>query len=198
MGRRFSFDADYYERFYRNPKTQVASEESVQVLCDFVYAYLQHIGQPCSKVLDLGCGLGHWHAALHQHDRRIRYHGVEYSEYLCEEYGWEQGSVIDYSADERFELVICQGVLQYLSDQDCRAAIENLAELSEGACYLEALTREDWEQNCDQRTTDGEVYLRRGDWYRRQLRRWGFVNCGGGIFLHPDSPAAMFELERLE
>ncbi len=62
---------------------------------------------------------------------------------------------------------------------------------------LEALTIEDWDQNCDRQRSDGKVHLRSGSWYRRRLREH-FVNCGGGLFLAKESPASCFELERLE
>ena len=105
--------------------------------------------------------------------------------------------MVDYRTRHAFDLVICQGVLQYLDDRDARAAIANLASLSRGAVYLEALTTADWEDNCDRRTTDGGVHLRSGSWYRRQLSRY-FRNCGGGLFLATTAQATLFELEHLD
>ena len=63
--------------------------------------------------------------------------------------------------------------------------------------FLEALTAEDWENNCDRSVTDGDVYLRPAAWYREQVTAH-FTNCGGGVFLSPDSPAVLYELEKLE
>ena len=51
---------------------------------------------------------------------------------------------------ERFELVICYDVLQYLEPAQARQAIANLARVCRGALYFGALTREDWRDNCDQ------------------------------------------------
>ena len=42
--------------------------------------------------------------------------------------------------------------------------------------------------------TDGDVYLRPAIWYRRELRP-RFRPAGGGIFLRPESPAVLYELE---
>lgn len=192
-----TFDKAYYDRYYRNPQTRVASEESVSVLADFVCGYLLHIGQPVEHVIDLGCGLGHWRPAIARHFPDADYVGVEFSEYLCEEYGWRHGSVVDFKSRKKADLVVCQGVLQYLPDDACEQAIENLAKLCRGALYLEALTQQDWEANVDQDVTDGAVHLRKGAWYRRRLGQH-FVNCGGGVFLGAASPAALFELERLD
>ena len=197
MSDSFAFDRNYYDRFYRDPKTQVTSEASVLGLADFVCAYLAHIGQPVAHVIDIGCGLGFWQKGIAKHFPAATYVGVEYSEYTCEEFGWTHGSVVDFKSRKKADLVICQGVLQYLPDGPCRKAIRNLAQLTRGALYLEALTVKDWEVNCDQGVTDGAVHLREGAWYRRELANW-FSNCGGGVFLADSSEATLFELELLE
>jgi predicted TPR repeat methyltransferase len=192
-----TFDQDYYDRFYRDPKTRVTSQETTQQLADFVCSYLKHIGQSVRNVLDMGCGLGLWREEVQRHFPNARYTGVEYSEYLCAEYGWKRGSVVDYRTRHPADLVVCQGVLQYLTDAECRAALTNLARLTRGALYVEALTTKDWEQNCDQSVTDRAVHLRSGAWYRRHLAK-NFRNCGGGVFLADSSDASLFELERLD
>ena len=58
---------------------------------------------------------------------------MEYSAYLCERYGWERGSVVDYAASEPFDLVICQAVLSYLNPADLKLALHNLGRLCRGA-----------------------------------------------------------------
>ena len=173
-----AFGKNYYDRYYRDAATQVASQESVHVLADFACSYLTHIGQPVERVIDLGCGLGFWRAAIRKHFPDASYVGVEYSEYLCEAYGWTQGSATDFKTRRKADLLICQGVLQYLPDDACEQAIENFAKLSRGALYLEALTLRDWQENVDQEATDGDVYLRTGEWYQERLAE-DFRNCGG-------------------
>lgn len=189
------FDRRYYARYYEDPRTRVSEQAGVRRLARFVGHYLLHIGQPVRSVLDIGCGLGLWQPALREIFPRLRYTGVEYSEYLCECYGWERGSVVDYRAAKPFDLVICQGVLQYLDDRSARAAITNLGELTGGAVYVEALTRGDWQQNVDRERTDGNVHLRPAAWYRRELARQ-FVPIGGGLHLARSSPATLYELEQ--
>jgi SAM-dependent methyltransferase len=189
-----AFDAAYYARFYGNPRTRVASPADAAKLGAFVCGYLAFLDLRVREVVDLGCGLGHWQAVIARHFPGARYTGVEVSEHLCRERGWVHGSVVDYRHPRRADLVICQGVLQYLNDRAARHAIDNLAATTRGALYLEALTRLDWEENCDRRTTDGAVHLRTGAWYRRQLRPH-FVSCGGGVFVHRDAGVSRFELE---
>jgi SAM-dependent methyltransferase len=190
------FDERYYDRYYRNRRTRVQSAREIAVLGRFACAYLAHLGQPVRRVLDAGCGLGHWRAVIAEHHPRARYTGIEVSEYLCGQLGWTRGSVVDYRPRGRFDLVICQGVLQYLGDREAAIAIANLGRLSRGALYLEALTAEDWRDNCDRRATDGRVHLRAAVWYRKRLAR-DFHACGGGLYLHRDSDAVLYALEGL-
>lgn len=190
------FDKSYYDRFYRNARTRVATEREVRVLGRFVCAYLAHLGLPVRRVLDAGCGLGYWRSVIAEHYPRASYQGIEVSEYLCRELGWEQASIADYKARGRFDLVVCQGVLQYLSDAEAEGAIDNLGRLSRSALYLEALTREDWRDNCDRRATDGKVRLRSAKWYRQRLGR-SFRACGGGVYVHREADAVLYALEGL-
>jgi SAM-dependent methyltransferase len=190
------FDQRYYDRYYRNRRTRVQSAREVAVLGRFVCGYLAHLGQPVRSVLDAGCGLGHWQNVIRKHHPKARYTGIEVSAYLCQELGWTRASVVDYKPRGRFDLVICQGVLQYLDDAAAALAIDNLSHLCRGALYLEALTAEDWRDNCDKRATDGRVHLRRADFYRRRLAR-NFRACGGGLYLHRESTAVLYALEAI-
>jgi SAM-dependent methyltransferase len=185
------FDAAYYARYYG----ELRLAANVETLVRFVSAYLDHLGVGVETILDFGCGQGFWRAPLERAYPSARYTGVELSEHACETHGWVRGSVVDHVHEPGADLVVCQGVLQYLSDAEARAAIRNLARHTRGALYLEALTREDWKFNCDQTATDGDVHLRPAAWYREQLRKQ-FKSCGGGLFLPRDSPVVLFELER--
>jgi trans-aconitate methyltransferase len=191
------FDEAYYDRFYRSSDTRVNDPAAFRRLGRFVCDYLKHLQLDVERVLDAGCGLGPWREIVARHFPRASYLGVEVSDYLCREYGWTKGSVVDYRADEPFDLVICQGVLQYLDDKEAAKAVRNLDRLCAGALYLEALTREDWDRNCDQALTDGDVYLRPAAWYRERLAP-RFVNCGGGVFLSRRVESYAYELEKLD
>lgn len=188
------FDAAYYDRFYRDPTTRVADPRSVARLVGFVAGYLKHLQIPVTRILDIGCGLGLWQRPLAKAFPKASWLGVEFSGHICATHGFQQGSVVDFEADEPFDLVICQGVLQYLNAQDARRGIQNLGRLTRGALYLEALTERDWQENVSRETTDGATHLRPGSWYRKLLHK-RFQNAGGGVFLHRDCDAVLFELE---
>ena len=191
------FDEAYYQRFYFDKKTSVVDPAHAARLGAFVCSYLQYVRVPVQRVLDVGCGIGLWRDAIAQHFPQASYHGAEYSEYLCQRYGWEQGSVVDYApADgQPFDLVICQGVLPYLSPPDLKRALHNLGTLSKGALYVEAVSREDYERDTiDEDLTDHRVFGHRAELYRRGLAE-GCLELGGGVWLSRQAEVPLFELE---
>jgi len=191
-----AFDRSYYQRFYVDPKTRVTDQRAIDRLGDFVCTYLQYLPVPVSRVLDVGCGIGMWKSVVARHFPRARYQGVEISPYLCEHYGWKQGSVVDYESRQPFDLVICQGVLPYLNARDAKRAIERLGVLCRGALYLEAVTHEDYESGIiDKRRTDASMQLRRASWYRRALAS-EFVAAGGGVWVSRRAKVSLYELEK--
>lgn len=192
------FDEAYYQRFYFNQKTSVVDPEHVERLGAFVCSYLQFIRVPVLRVLDVGCGIGLWRDVVKRHFPQAQFHGVEYSEYLCGRFGWERGSVVDYRASAPFDLVICQGVLPYLSAADAKLAMHNLGRLCQGALYVEAVAREDWERDIvDDTLTDPRLFKHRAQLYRRGLAE-GFTELGGGVWLSRKSDLPVFALECMD
>ena len=104
--------------------------------------------------------------------------------------------MVDYKAPAPFDLVICQGVLPYLSAADAKLAMRNLARLSCGALYVEAVAREDWEQDIvDDELTDPRLFKHRAQLYRQGLAE-GFIELGGGVWLSRQADLPVFALER--
>ena len=193
-----TFDEAYYQRFYFDKKTSVVDPAHVDRLGAFVGAYLQYLRVPVRRVLDVGCGIGLWKGLIARHFPEASYQGVEISDYLCQRYGWQQGSVVDYAASEPFDLVICQGVLPYLSPPDLRRALANLGRLSRGALYVEAVSREDYEQDIiDEDLTDARLFRHRAELYRRGLAEHA-LELGGGVWLSRQAQVPLFALEHLD
>ena len=189
------FDEAYYQRYYFDKKTKVVDPQHVERLGAFVCAYLRHLRVPVKRVLDVGCGIGLWRDIVARQFPSASYHGVEFSEYLCGRYGWEHGSVVDYQVRKPFDFVVCQGVLPYLSPQDLKRALRNLSLLSQGALYVEAVTREDYERDIvDETLTDPRIFRHSADVYRAGLSRH-FQEVGGGVWLSRQAEVPMFSLE---
>ena len=190
------FDAAYYERHYEDPESRSSDAEAVRRLGAFVFRYLDYLHVDVESVLDLGCGFGHWRPVVAANAPGASYRGIEFSPYLCERFGWERGSIVDYPGPPA-DLVVCQGVLQYLDDEEAMQAIDSLHRLTRTAVYLEVLTALDLEVACDRSRTDAKVFLREGRWYWEALAG-KFIALGGGLFLPADTDVPLFELESLD
>jgi 2-polyprenyl-3-methyl-5-hydroxy-6-metoxy-1,4-benzoquinol methylase len=189
-----AFDRDYYQRFYFNPRTAVTTRSEMRARARLIVACVQYVGLPVASILDAGCGVGLLRAPLKRALPAADYIGLEFSEYLCQRYGWRQGSIDTLRTRERFDLAICYDVLQYLSAAQARRAIANLARVCRGALYFGALTSEDWRENCDQSRTDRIPGLRPGAWYRRELSR-AFRPMGCGVWLKRDLNLTLWNLD---
>ncbi|MFI4890535.1 MAG: class I SAM-dependent methyltransferase [Steroidobacterales bacterium] len=189
-----AFGAEFFRRFYLDPKTRVTSASEMHDRAALIAAVLRQARIPVRRILDAGCGVGLLRRPFGKLLPRARFTGLEHSDYLCRRYGWSQGSVVDYRPRAPFDLVVCYDVLQYLPDRDAARALSNLARLSRSAVYFSALTREDWRANCDRTRTDRSVHLRSGAWYIRRLRRH-FRYLGFGVWIRKDVTALLWELE---
>jgi 2-polyprenyl-3-methyl-5-hydroxy-6-metoxy-1,4-benzoquinol methylase len=187
------FDREYYRRFYLDARTAVISREEMRARAGLIAAYARHIGLPVRSILDAGCGIGLLRTPLKRAFPRASWTGLEYSEYLCQRYGWTQGSLATFRA-EPFDLVVCYDVLQYLDDRTAARAIASLGRLTRGLLYMSALTARDWRENCDRTRTDPDVHLRDAAWYGQRLRRW-FRPSGVGFWIRRGAPLTAWELE---
>ncbi len=190
-----SFDAGFYQRYYRDPQSRVATRADAIRLGRFICAYTAYLGFTVKRVLDAGCGLGHLRGPVREYFPRARYIGIETSDYLCRRYGWVQKSIAAYAPEAPFDLVLCHDVLQYLPDREAVRALGNLARLCRGALYFSVLTTEDWRRNADRARTDSGVRLRPVDWYKARLARH-FRPLGGGLLVRRGYQPLLWELER--
>jgi 2-polyprenyl-3-methyl-5-hydroxy-6-metoxy-1,4-benzoquinol methylase len=172
----------------------VTTAAQTRARAHLIAAVLRCLDIPVRRILDVGCGTGALRRPLLRKLQGASYAGVETSPWLCKRFGWQRGTLQDLHVRGRFDLVICHDVLQYVDDRHARRCIVNLRRVCRGALYFGALTREDWESNCDRSATHRTPWLRSGDWYRRELGR-GFVPVGLGMWLHQRTPVALWDLE---
>jgi SAM-dependent methyltransferase len=194
LGQDMSFDRDYYQRYYFDPRTAVASAAEMRARARLIAALTQHAGLPVRRILEAGCGTGMLRAPLKRLLPQAQYVGLETSEYLCARYGWQHGRIEAYRSRTPFDLVICYDVLQYLKAPAAARALSNFGRLCRGVLYFSALTRYDLEHNADPARTDADVYLRTAHWYRSRLRRQ-FREAGLGFWLRRGAPLQLWELE---
>jgi SAM-dependent methyltransferase len=189
------FGADYFDRFYESEKTRVHGKREIARLARGVTSMIAWLGGDLSKVLDIGAGPGLWRDWFAAHKKDVRYVSTDASAYACERYGHEQRDIARWRSRERFDLVVCQGVLQYLTDDDAAAAIENIAAMCKGFLYLEVITKRDLEEVCDPDLTDTAVHVRTGDWYKKRLDPH-FEQLGCGLWYRRTGLLHFYELER--
>lgn len=194
---RRAFDAAFYRRFYFDPRTQVTTRAESDERARTVAALVDHLELPVRTILDAGCGLGWMRRPLLRAFPRASYTGIEVSRHVCERYGWTHASIASYRTRKRFDLVICNDVLQYLTDAEAARAIANLGRLCRGALFLQVPTRRDWQRNADRSCSDEDIHLRTTAWYRKRLAR-RFRHAGFGLYVRRSVPLLQWELSRAE
>jgi hypothetical protein len=190
-----SFDAGYYGTYYGSARTRVHGAKEIARLCTAVTSMLDWWSVPIDTVLDVGAGVGLWRDWFKKHRPKTVYRSTEVSRYACAQYGHEQRDITKWRANDAFDLVVCQGVLPYLDDAGCAKAIENLAAMTAGLLYLEAITKKDVHEVIDGAKTDVKVHERTGAWYRSRLRAH-YTELGCGLWAKHDAPVLFYELER--
>lgn len=189
------FDAAYFRRFYEAPKTRVHDKVEIDRLARGVTGMIAWFGGDLRAVLDIGAGPGLFRDWFAEHRGHTRYLSIDVSAYACERYGHQQRDIARWRSRERFDLIVCQGVLQYLSNQDAERAIGNIAAMCRGFLFLEAITARDLRETCDLERTDVDVHVRTGAWYRRRLREH-FIAVGCGLYYVKRGRLVFYDLEK--
>jgi SAM-dependent methyltransferase len=194
MNRESAFDEEYFERYYERRSTRVYDAEQIAHLAQGVIGMVRWLGGDLESVLDVGAGAGFWRRYLAEHEPDVAYASVDASRYACERYGHAHRDITAWRSSEKYDLVVCQGVLPYLDDEGARRAIDNIGAMTRGFFYLEAITARDVDEVCDLDKTDVAVHLRPGSFYARALAPH-FVKVGCGLFYARKGPLRFYELE---
>jgi hypothetical protein len=194
MDRFRRFDEAYYHRFYESPQTRVVSPEEHANLASFVVGFARWNRLDLKSVLDIGAGIGLWKHWLEKHDKGITYTGTEVSAAMCKKHGWLNRDIARWRDRKKHDLIICQGVLQYLPDPDVAPAVANIASMSRGLIYVEVTTRGDLRDRTDKTRTDADIFVRNGSYYRGILAKH-LISVGAGFWWAKDKPPPFYELE---
>jgi SAM-dependent methyltransferase len=193
------YDAAYFGRWYGDRRARAAHRALVARKAALAVAAAEHLlERPVRNALDVGCGEAPWRGALLGIRPRLRYVGVEPSDWAARRYGRNRG-VLHGSLDDLdrlpvggpFDLVVCSDVLHYLDDAAVRRGIEALAARCRGTLWLEAFAAED--------EFEGDVESfrpRAAAFYRRAARRSGLVSLGLWSWASPAVAHRVAALER--
>jgi trans-aconitate methyltransferase len=187
------FDAAYYRRFYRD--RPVHDRRRIAQLAQGVTGLCGWWGVAIRSVLDVGAGTGLWRDWFARERPGVHYRSIDVSEYACRRYGHEHADIAVWRPPRPVDLVVCQGVLQYLDDRRATSAIANLAAATRSMLYLEVPTAGDRDDVVEPDATDLDINWRSGAWYRRRLRA-DFVELGAGLFAARAAGVHFYELER--
>lgn len=157
------------------------------------------LGRPVRSVLDVGCGEGQWRPQLARLRPLVHYDGVDPSAYAVTRYGARRGLQLGGIEDldalplrPQYDLVVCCGMLNYLSSRTLRRGLVQLSRRTGGVAYLELFTRTD--------AFEGDTNWPRPQaaaWYRRVIRNAGLHSIGMHGYVPMAQRDRVSTLERL-
>jgi SAM-dependent methyltransferase len=192
------YDQSYFHRWYRNPRTRVITPGDTKRKAQLALSAAEYmLGRSVRTVLDIGAGEGGWLPALRALRPAVRYTGVDASEYVIRRFGRRRNihygtfAALDevVSLSGTYDLVVCCGVVNYLSKRELERGLEVIAAILAGVAFIEVWT-----------TADDIIGDRLGwqehsaPYYRRIFRRAGLIPCGMHCYVGPalaEEPAAM-------
>jgi SAM-dependent methyltransferase len=149
-------------------------------------------------VLDVGCGEAPWRAHLQRLRPRIRYTGVDGSEYAVRRFGPSRnirlgrvGALEDAGLEGPYDLIVCADVLHYVPTPDVRRGLASMHVLSGGVAFIEAFT------SADAIEGDHAGFQRRSPAaYGRLFAEAGFVPVGLHLYVTRTTARGLVALER--
>jgi len=196
-----SYDRDYFDKWYRDPRHSVASPAELRRKVAMAVALAEYyLGRPIRNVLDVGCGEAPWRAPLRALRPGIEYRGLDASEYVVARYGRSRnvglarfGQLEQLRFDTRFDLIVCTDVLHYLKPAEIRAGLQGIGEMLEGVAFIEVFTSR------DDVAGDHDGFVSRPPaWYLREFGRVGLLPCGSHCYLGPRLEHHVAALERAQ
>jgi SAM-dependent methyltransferase len=193
------YDRAYFDRWYRAGGAVVRPEATARK-AKLALAAAEHLlGGEVRNVLDVGCGEAPWRAILKRARPGLRYLGLDTSSYVIRRHGKRRdiryghiAALDELQLNERFDLVVCSDMLQYVPTPELRAGLRQIRGLTGGLAFIEAFTSH------DDMIGDGDGWIHRtAGFYRRELRDAGFIACGMHCYLPGSLRPSANELELL-
>ena len=193
------YDKAYFDKWYRHPRHRVKSKLDIDRQLAFVVAATEYVFErPVRSVLDVGAGEGNWGVALKRLRPRARYYGVDPSEYAVERFGRKRnlrlggfGNLGQLGLPDDFDLILCCGVLNYVSPQDLAIGLRTMTTLCVGTAYFEVFSSADDASGDFTRSA-----ARPPAFWRRTFRTAGWEALGLHLYLRADMAGVAAALER--
>ena len=190
------YDQRYFDTWYRKRGIGGAQRLARKVALALATAEY-HLERPLRSVLDIGCGEGAWRAPLLELRPRLRYMGVDSSEYAIRRHGPRRnlhwlpfGDLQVLELSQPVDLLVCADVMHYLPDPELLRGLREFSRLCDGVAYLEVFTDSD-----DIVGDLQDLQRRSATWYRRAFARAGFVQAGPHTYLSAGVAALATALE---
>jgi len=194
-----SYDREYFDRFYRHPRSRVATRDSLERKVRMALSVADFLlGRRAQSVLDVGCGEATWFPVLRRTRPGIRYVGVDSSEYVLERFGETRNirrgglGTLAGMRLPRFDLIVCADVLQYVDTRDVERGLNAIRRRLRGVAYIEAFATEDAMEG------DRAGWIERSaSEYRRLFRNAGLTQCGPHCYANLDELDNLNAFERM-
>lgn len=193
------YDRAYFDKWYRNPAHRVKSRVELERQVRFVLSAAEWVlGRSVRSVLDVGCGEGNWRSVLRTLRPTVHYDGVDPSAYAVSRFGvargLQQGGIEDLdrlTLRPRYDLVVCCGMLNYLSAAQLRRGLGQVARRTGGVAYLELFAKGDSIEG-----DTGWPTLRSAQWYQRALTNAELMPVGLHCYVTKAQQNMVARLER--
>jgi SAM-dependent methyltransferase len=193
------YDRSYFDRWYRDPRTRIHVRGAVERKVGLAVAAAEYLIQrPIFSVLDVGCGEGPWQPILARLRPRVRYAGVDSSEFAVRRWGRRRnlrlgtfGALAEAGLEGPYDLIVCSDVLHYVPDDEMAPGLAAIRALLGGVAWIELFTSRDRIAG-DFR----EMKKRPPAFYDRQFRRAGLVHAGLYTFVPDDFAPGTTAFER--
>ena len=193
------YDRAYFDRWYRDPRRRVKTPSDIARGAGLVVGAAEYLlGRPVRTVLDVGCGEGGWRQALLRLRPRIRYTGVDPSEYVVQRYGKRRnilqgsfGELDTLGLHAGYDVIICADFLNYVSTPELVRGLRHVSDLLGGIAYLQIHSEEDMVEG-DRRGWHDRSAAR----YRRLVADADLTPCGLHCYAAASLAPVLGALER--
>jgi SAM-dependent methyltransferase len=173
------YDKAYFDKWYR--RERVNSPADIRRKVALAVAQTEYwLARGLRNVLDVGCGEGAWREHLRALRPRVRYLGVDPSDYAVATFSRARnirkasfGELASLKIRETFDLVVSSDAMHYIPDEELHRGLPELVRLGHAIFFLEVLAAE------DDIVGDLEGLIRRPmPWYRKLFREHGLRPVG--------------------